>query len=592
MLLKHTFKKQIMEREVKDNHSFLLTNKVGGYVWFGSKPESRYQGVFFRANNRMMKVIEEIKVGGKVEEIHNKMHSVERKKADIKENYFMAPGRNCLLYELNKANEMVVVLDIKDSYDSREWGRHYEIFKWKKCIIVKFTKKTDEKEDKSHDKEEHTCYLAIKTKDVKFKKIDDWFENSFKIDKKRGSSPHKRYVYHALKLKAKKVVFSFYDTLKKAVEEAEFVYKHSKFLKKQKKDYVEGIQGVKNNDFNLTYVNAVNALDSLVTKTENIEGVYAGLPWFFQYWGRDELISMKALMLQQEVEEVHRFLFRHLFEISPWGRIPNRTPSSHLDSADATGWLFVRIKDFIKHFSKKEKKVISNKLKKVLDLLIEEYGKDRFVKNKEKETWMDTIDREGVRVEIQALTLAMYKLMYKLTKNKFYQSLEIVLRRKAKDMLWDGKILADGVNDKTVRPNVFIAAYVYPELLSKEEWRTCFKNVLKKLWLNWGGLATIDRKNKHYVGVHSGENNKSYHNGDSWYWVNNMAAIVMNRVDPVFFEKYINQILKASRHELLWNGAIGHHAEISSASKIESQGCVAQAWSAAMFIELVKELGL
>jgi len=64
----------------------------------------------------------------------------------------------------------------------------------------------------------------------------------------------------------------------------------------------------------------------------------------------------------------------------------------------------------------------------------------------------------------------------------------------------------------------------------------------------------------------------------------------MARVSKMRFNDYINKILKASTNEILWSGAIGHHAEISSSAVMESQGCFMQAWSAAMYVEMVNEL--
>ena len=51
-----------IERIVKYDASFLLANKIGGYCWLSSKPDSRYNGVFFNINGKMYKVIEDIKI--------------------------------------------------------------------------------------------------------------------------------------------------------------------------------------------------------------------------------------------------------------------------------------------------------------------------------------------------------------------------------------------------------------------------------------------------------------------------------------------------------------------------------------------------
>jgi len=157
-----------------------------------------------------------------------------------------------------------------------------------------------------------------------------------------------------------------------------------------------------------------------------------------------------------------------------------------------------------------------------------------------------------------------------------------------REKFWNKSYLADGLGDWTIRPNIFIAAYIYPELLTRSEWTTCFNTILPKLWLRWGGLSSIDKSHELFTAKSTGESVQSYHRGDSWFWINNLAALVMKKVNKDVFKKYIDAITLASTKEILYSGAIGHHAEISSASSLKSEGCLAQAWSAAMYIELLE----
>jgi len=56
------------------------------------------------------------------------------------------------------------------------------------------------------------------------------------------------------------------------------------------------------------------------------------------------------------------------------------------------------------------------------------------------------------------------------------------------------------------------------------------------------------------------------------------------------YKKNTDAILKASTKEILTMGAIGHHAEVSSAGKLRSEGSPVQAWSAALYCELAETL--
>jgi glycogen debranching enzyme len=203
---------------------------------------------------------------------------------------------------------------------------------------------------------------------------------------------------------------------------------------------------------------------------------------------------------------------------------------------------------------------------------------------------MDSLDRSGANIEIQALRLSIYEFAYRLFRKLKYKNL---LQKHKKEVLakfYKNKILLDNLDDQKIRPNVFIAAYVYPELLKKKQWSNCFEIILPKLWLDWGGLSTLDITDQGFVDRYTGQNPSSYHCGDSWFWINNLAAKVLHRTNRLKFNIQINKILQASTQEILWQGIVGHHAELSSASEFKSEGCWSQAWSAALYLELVKQI--
>jgi glycogen debranching enzyme len=123
-----------------------------------------------------------------------------------------------------------------------------------------------------------------------------------------------------------------------------------------------------------------------------------------------------------------------------------------------------------------------------------------------------------------------------------------------------------------------------------KEWETCFDNTLKELWCEWGGLTTISKKDFLFHENHTGEKPGSYHNGDSWFWINNLAGIVLTDLNKEKYHSYIKKILEASTKEILFSGAAGYHAELSSASSLKSQGAICQSFSAGMYIEFIEKI--
>lgn len=575
-----------------DNPSFLLTNKAGSYVSLAEKAISRYQGVFFFENLEMYKVIEGIRLvdAPKVAKLVNKFWSVEREFDKVKEMFFMPFNLNSLVYELNSAQEINLILDCRKSYDTNNRGRNYEVSEEKGCIVIKCTKPGIK-----------DLYLVVSPEKLEYATVGEEENVSYEFDKKRNSQPFEATVYNALRIKSRRIIFSFGTDKDKALKEAGYVKKNLIKLKKEHEEYTKknlNLKKIKNKEIYTAYLCAINSLDNFTTE----DGVLAGLYWFFQYWARDEAISLKALMLQKRYDTVKKILFRQLDNIASDGRSYSIFPESGLKSADGVGWMFKRIDDLIEEYhGLLNKKEIKKKLSESMSRLLKFHSNNGLITNDKNETWMDTgyggDDREGARIEIQALTLAMYKLMRKLCRadSEEYKDIEMQekeLLKEVREKFWNGTMLADGLDDFTVRPNVFLAYYVYPELLTKEEWKTCFKTILLNLWNDWGGLSSIDKNNKLYCDVHTGENNKSYHRGDSWYFLNNLAAIALYKVDKEEFREYIDKIVKASTDEILWHGIVGSNSEISSSSKQESMGCLSQAWSNALYIELISEIYL
>ncbi len=568
---------------VNMSEGFLLTNKIGGYTLLFDNSLSRYYGVFFFQNNKMFKTIHHFEHNSVVKKTINYLWSVQRVLDNgLIESFSMPLDYDALVYELNRVSEFDLFLDCKNSYDNRSWGRNYEINKESGCVVIHFSKINDIRED-IDDESEYDFYLAIFSKDFGFEQKNDWQELYYDVDKKRSSEPFSRWIYNAGKLKGKNFVFAFSKDKKQAIKTARFVFDNNQKLIKEKQD---SIYNLLNNKLDLkkqikdAYYCAINSLDSLTT---NDQGLFAGLPWFFQFWARDEAISCKALISQERFDLAKKILFRHLNNIDKNGKIKNFS-EGNLYAADAIGWIFLRLEELF------DKQKLSSKEIDLVNKKLELCIKKDLIFNDKNETWMDTNynddGRNGYRIEIQALNLAMLRFYKKLSGKDF----ETDFKKKVVKAFLKDDILLDGINDKIIMPNVFIAAYVYPELLTEKQWIECFDKVLPKLWLKWGGLSSIDKNNKLFVDEHTGQDNKSYHRGDSWFWINNLAAIVLYRLDKKRYKKYIDQIIEASVHEILFSGVVGHHAELSSAKELRSEGCLSQAWSSAMFIELIEEV--
>ncbi len=594
----HKFKNFIVEGEGIDN--FILTNKTGGYASFSNKNISKYQGVFFNEGFEKFKVIENIKIAGEMKSLINKFWCVERVRDLAKEAILMPTGRDAMVYALEREAEITLVLDSRKMYDFDEWGRSYKIQEKDGKLIVAYTKE-------KKGKKEYEIYLAIIPDKLDYEKIGKWREVDYSYDSARKSLS-KMYVYDALKLRAKQVVFGFSTSKEKAIQEAEYVKNNLEALKKEKVEELHKLKSgaVLDKEVKMAYLCAQNSLNNLASRIKGEEGILAGLYWFDQFWSRDELVSLKALMIEEKYNLVKQMLFKYVRKIMADGRLPNRVPEWG-KSADSVGWLFKRVSDLMEilekndmltqTISRTEAMAIKSAVEKsALNIKKNYSSEDGLILNKEKETWMDSIARDGARIEIQAMQLNMYKLMKSLCKKlgdnagfmlaeKSEKELLEIVRKK----LWNGHYLNDGLNDSTMRPNVFIAYYIYPGLLTQKQWMKCFSNMLPRLWTGFG-YSTVDMHHPNFQPYHTGEDDKSYHSGDSWYWINCLATICLFRLGKFRFYKYIQRPAMAAAQDILWQGVPGSASEISSAKEQKAFGCFDQSWSNALFIEMVNEL--
>jgi len=594
MKISHVFGKDQISKYVSEDTFFLLNNNFGDFLLLSSDNsiKSRYEGLNYLMKNGIYKTISSIHLDTQenVTEVINNFNFIVRKYETIQEKFYLPPIEGTLVYELDKKNSIFLDLDFRYAYENPEFGRVYNISKEKDCIIIEYLQKDQ------NEKNNLKLYLAIYGSDD-YSEINNWIKQEYSLDKERGSWPWEKHIFVALKLRGKRFSFAVSEDKNNAIKRTKNA--HLGFLTRKK------IVFEKSNDIEKSFAlyATKNSLSNLIVDIKDKLGVYAGIPWFFQFWTRDEVISAKAISIINSDHEnlIKQILLNKLKYLQADGKLLNIIEDKNSNSSsDATGWLFFRLMQM--KLSEKERLIVKTALIKSLNAQLKNSAQNDLAYSAALGTWMDTssdpekkIDtRDGFPIEIQALRLANYALAYELTKNQKWKNLENRLKQIVREKYWNGKYLHDNVDslgnhDSNIRPNIFIAYYVYPNLLTNYEWEKCFDNILPDLWLNWGGFSTIDIHSSLFKNEHSGENPISYHRGDSWFWINNLAAICLYRINKKKYDYYIKKILNASINDILWKGIIGNASELSSAKEQKAQGSLCQAWSNAMFIELIEE---
>lgn len=606
MRITNAFENQfLVQKDVKNQEQLglLLSNKKGGYLWLEQDPLSRYQGWFFSPRHllgkKVIRVLESITVSGAapVEELRNNFGSFDRKRSGLTESFFLPPDRDCLVYETDRPVTCDVFFDVTECNDHRDWDRHYQVYREGGTTIVEY------------DQPGLPCdkvFIALIFDGGDNGLPQDWVKRDYGYDHSRNSPPYERYVFRALNLSVKKIVMAVSVKKEEAKDNASYVYKNCEALKRKLKGENQELFSsllkrgsplsgrMKNKDYAASAFCALHSLDSFCVSVGEFFAMYAGLPWFYQFWNRDEAICLPMLARYRK-DPAQKIVERRLLELE--------MADYKTGTADESGWFFLACARLLasKLLPLPLAARITVALQRTIERDLKEKTLDGFAQSMPKETWMDSLERPGARIEIQALRLMMYCLAKDLAQSprqkERYAALESALARAVRSRFLNGALLADGFDvntaqaDWTARPNIFLAAYVYPGLMDREEWAKCFKYALAKLWLDWGGLATVDKNLPEFQARHTGENPASYHNGDSWFYLNNIAAVAMARADAKRFDYNIKKIIASGTYDMLWTGISGYAAELSPASNLDSAGSPAQAWTSATFLELLLEAG-
>src|SRR3989344_5143690 len=591
MFLLHQIGNHKIQKDIVGDPQFLLTNKRGGFFYWQENPTSRYQGLYFMGGEKMLKTVAQIRLGVSLasKRVKNNFWNFEvERSSGLVERFFMDPRTDSLIYELNNPISFSLVLDCKEIFDNDSDGRFYDISEEDGCVVISYAKKQG-------GVARYNYFLAVAGKDYTFERKGEWEPQKYAYDEARRGPPYERYVFNAGVLKGKEFVFSAGIDKEEAKKTARAVLKDKErvkeLLSEKFNDFVAANQvPIEGEEIKMARLAAKFSLQSLAVFGESHSpvGLYAGIPWFAQFWFRDFAISAPQLDL-----EIEKAIFLNCLDKYEQDGAEALSPA-----ADTEGLFFRVVDDLLRKgaLSEEERARVKKLLLKYIEEILPLKMKDGLVFGGPKATWMDTAfkgcGRCGANIEIQALALGALKLAYALTKDRKYAQKEYELLKTVRANFWDGAILADGLGDKTIRPNIFLAYYFYPDLLLEHEWVKCFENYLKALWLSWGGLASLQKDHPNFCGRYRGcgEPDQSYHNGDSWFFLNNIAALALFKVGAKKFEEEIKAIMSAGTNDILWNGVTGYSSELSSADNFSPAGCFAQSWSAATYAETVENI--
>ena len=354
--------------------------------------------------------------------------------------------------------------------------------------------------------------------------------------------------------------------------------------------------------------------------------VIAGYHWFTD-WGRDTMISLEGLTLSTGRNREAGNILRTFAAYIRDGLIPNMFPEgAHAGlyhTADATLWFFHAVYRYAAATGDRE--TVRMLLPKLIDIVehhlrgtlfnIHVDPADGLLAQGEEGyqlTWMDAkVDgwvvtpRRGKAVEINALWYNALRILQTLLTDEGDASNASRLEEHAQrartsfnERFWfeKGQYLYDvvdaegGGNDSAFRPNqIFSISLDFP-VLDQNRWQRIVEVVEEEL-VTPVGLRSLARSHLDYKPAYDGDlraRDAAYHQGTVWGWLIGPFLDAWMKVHP---NESGLHFLEGFRAEL-GEACIGTISEVFDAeSPFTPRGCVAQAWSVAEVLRMVRKMG-
>ena len=354
-------------------------------------------------------------------------------------------------------------------------------------------------------------------------------------------------------------------------------------------------------------------MDELITCQQG-NGIYAGLPWFNEYWGRDMFISMPGACLVTGQFDIAKEIlkdFAKLQDTDPtsetYGRIPNRANLEGIlyNTTDGTPRFVIQAYQLAQYSGDTEfLHELYPAIKRSIDASIKNYIDSKgYLTHADADTWMD-VKRNGIpgsprgnrANDIQALWYEQLTAGSKIAalmddegSAEEWSGLATMLASNFENDFCDkdGALIYDHLNtdgsaDLQLRPNQL---YCF-DLITDDDFK---QRVTRRAWEElvypWG-VASLAQWNLQFHPQHENwhyyHKDDAYHNGTIWLWNNGIAMqrmIEYGQVDMAW------ELFKNMNRQALHEGAVGSLSENADAhprdgqSWVKRSGTFLQAWS-------------
>lgn len=359
------------------------------------------------------------------------------------------------------------------------------------------------------------------------------------------------------------------------------------------------------------------SLDALVMN-QVTKGIFAGLPWFNNYWGRDTFISLPGATLVTgrftEAKEILRSFARYQqtdTSSTDYGRIPNivTTTEKAYNTADGTPRFVMMARDYSERsgdtaFIAEAYPIVKRSIEGTLQYHTDSLG---FLTHADAETWMDAVGPDGAwsprgnrANDIQALWIRQLEagawFALKMEDGPSARKWQEIAERTRTNfhrmfVSADGQMVydhlkTDGSADSQLRPNQIFSAMLLPDSLRAGIVRTVVNNLTYEY-----GVASLSQNDDNFHPYHQHPpfypKDAAYHNGTVWTWLQGPVISELCRFDK---QELAAKITMNTVHQILDRGAVGTQSELIDAiarpgeKEPRLSGTFSQAWNLAEFV--------
>jgi hypothetical protein len=305
----------------------------------------------------------------------------------------------------------------------------------------------------------------------------------------------------------------------------------------------------------------MDSIDSIYSYTNfNKKEIYAGFPYFNEFWLRDALLILPSFLSMGNFSFVRDILVKLANEIKEGG-LPSILGGSSYPK-DVLGLFIIDVYEYYKYTGDESVVELLKEKKDNIMQILNKWFDDGFIHDNGRETWMDSIDRE-YSIEIQAIWIKALSRLYDLYQDVNANQMTERLSKSLDSMFKEG-YFKDQRDVNINSANQIFALYF--GILDEEKAIATIKNVENNM-LSEQGVLSVSKNDGTF-------DFNSYQRGAVWPMLTQLFSAAAYFNGRTALGKKILSILKQ-------NDNIQCSSRINEIIQPDGipKGCPSQAWS-------------